>query len=282
MLLQTEFKTIPLNLLFHIGFLEIRFLDIIDMILVGLVIYQLYRLVKGSLAFNIFIGLLIIYLVSLVVRSLDMELLSGILGQFIGVGVIALLIVFQPEVRRFLLYVGKGSRFGRESIWSKMSVRNWNVSTQREMTVNSIIKAVDNLSKTKTGALIVYTFASRLQFIANTGIILESKVSSRLLESIFYKNSPLHDGAVIITDNKIVAAKCVLPVSENPDIPQSYGLRHRAALGMSEHSDALTIVVSEERGHISYAYEGHIHQDIAASELKEKLLNDLARLAESS
>jgi diadenylate cyclase len=267
--------------LFNIGFLEIRFLDIIDVILVGLLMYQLYRLVRGSLAFNIFIGLLIIYLISLVVRSLDMELLSGILGQFIGVGVIALLIVFQPEVRRFLLYVGKGSRFGQSDFWSKLSVKNWRVSTQKEMGINAIITAVDELSKTKTGALIVYTISSRLQFIANTGVLLNAEISSQLLQSIFQKNSSLHDGAVIISDNRIVAAKCVLPVSESTEIPSRYGMRHRSAVGMSEHSDALTIIVSEETGQISYTFEGKLFPNINIAHLREVLINNLENIHES-
>ena len=261
-----------LTLLFKIGFLDIRFLDIIDVFLVGVLIYQLYRLVRGSLAFNIFIGLLIVYLASLVVRSLDMELLSGILGQFIGVGMIAVLIVFQPEVRRFLLYVGRGSRVGRESFWKKFSVHKWKITTEKETEINTILRAVDALSRTNTGALIVYAFTSKLQFIANTGLIMEAQVSSGLIESVFFKNGPLHDGAMIIAEGKILAAKCVLPVSENPDLPDHLGMRHRAAVGMSEHSDAVSIVVSEERGEISYAYEGRLQVKVTREDVKEVLL----------
>jgi uncharacterized protein (TIGR00159 family) len=261
--------------LFQIGFLEIRFLDLVDIFLVGVLIYQLFRLVRGSLAFHIFLGLLVVYLVAIVVRTLNMELLSGILGQFVGVGVIAVLIVFQPEVRRFLLYVGRGSRFGRDSIWNKFSISKWRISTEKEVQVNAILKAVDNFSRTNTGALIVYSFTSKLQFIANTGVILEARISSSLLESIFYKNNPLHDGAVIIADNKVQAAKCVLPVSENPNIPGHYGMRHRAAVGISEHSDAFAIVVSEERGQISYAYDGKLYANVDSDELKETLMENL-------
>lgn len=260
-------------LLFSIGFLEIRLLDVLDVILVGILIYQLYRLVKGSLAFNIFIGLLIVYLAALVVRSVNMELLSGILDQFLGVGVIAVLIVFQPEVRRFLLYVGRSSRFSRESIWNKLSVRKWRISTEKEIEINQMVKAVDNLSRTNTGALIVYANTSRLQFVVETGVKLDSKISGTLLESIFYKNAPLHDGAVIISEDRILAAKCVLPVSENPDLPSHLGMRHRAAVGISEQSDALAVVVSEERGQISYAYEGRLFVDVDSATLKQVLLD---------
>lgn len=268
---------VDLHLLFKIGFLEIRLLDVLDVFLVGILIYQLYRLVKGSLAFNIFIGLLIVYLAALVVRSVNMELLSGILDQFLGVGVIAVLIVFQPEVRRFLLYVGRSSRFSRDSIWSKLSVRKWRISTEKEIEINQVVKAIDNLSRTNTGALLVYTMTSRLQFVVDTGVTLESKISGSLLESIFYKNSPLHDGAVIIAEDKILAAKCVLPVSENPDLPGHLGMRHRAAVGISEQSDALAVVVSEERGQISYAYEGRLHTDIDSATLKQILLDYTAK-----
>lgn len=262
-----------LILLFSIGFLDIRLLDVLDVILVGILIYQLYRLVKGSLAFNIFIGLLIVYLAALVVRSANMELLSGILDQFLGVGVIAVLIVFQPEVRRFLLYVGRSSRFSRESIWNKLSVRKWRISTEKEIEINQMVKAVDNLSRTNTGALMVYANTSRLQFVVETGVKLDSKISGTLLESIFYKNAPLHDGAVIISEDRILAAKCVLPVSENPDLPGHLGMRHRAAVGISEQSDALAVVVSEERGHISYAYEGRLYSDVDSATLKQVLLD---------
>lgn len=262
-----------LILLFSIGFLDIRLLDVLDVILVGILIYQLYRLVKGSLAFNIFIGLLIVYLAALVVRSANMELLSGILDQFLGVGVIAVLIVFQPEVRRFLLYVGRSSRFSRESIWNKLSVRKWRISTEKEIEINQMVKAVDYLSRTNTGALMVYANTSRLQFVVETGVKLDSKISGTLLESIFYKNAPLHDGAVIISEDRILAAKCVLPVSENPDLPGHLGMRHRAAVGISEQSDALAVVVSEERGHISYAYEGRLYSDVDSATLKQVLLD---------
>lgn len=261
--------------LFQIGFLEIRLLDLVDIFLVGVLIYQLFRLVRGSLAFNIFLGLLVVYLVAIVVRTLNMTLLSGILGQFVGVGVIAVLIVFQPEVRRFLLYLGRGSRFGRDSIWNKLNINKWRISTEKEIQINAIIKAIDNFSRTKTGALIVYSFTSKLQFIANTGVILEARISNSLIESIFYKNNPLHDGAVIIADNKVVAAKCVLPVSENPNIPGHYGMRHRAAVGITEHSDSFAVVVSEERGQISYAFEGKLYANVDSDELKENLMQNL-------
>lgn len=254
--------------LFNIGFLEIRFLDIIDILLVGLFLFQLYRLVKGSLAFNILIGLLLVYLASLVVSSLDMQLLSGILGGFVGVGVIAVLIVFQPEIRRFLLYLGRGSRFGRESFWKRLSVKKWKISAYQELQIKETTKALESLAKTKTGTIIVYAVTSKLQYFSNTGTILNARISSNLLESIFFKNNPLHDGAVIIGENQILAAGCVLPLSENPDIPSNLGLRHRAAVGITEHSDALVIIVSEETGFLSYAREGKLYENQSLEDIQ--------------
>ena len=265
-----------------IGFLEIRLLDLLDIFLVGILLFQLYKLVRGSLAFNIFIGMLVVYLASLMVRSMEMTLLSGILGQFIGVGMIAILIVFQPEVRRFLLFLGRGSRFGRESIWNKLSIKKWRISTQKEIQIKSIIRAVEAMSRTSTGALIIYAITSKLQFFANSGEIIEANVTSNLLQSIFYKNNPLHDGAVIIAENKIMAAKCVLPVSENPDIPGHLGMRHRAGVGITEHSDALAIMVSEERGEISYAIDGKLYLNVTTEELNTVLHNLLAKVIYSS
>lgn len=254
--------------LFQIGFLDIRLLDLLDIFLVGLLLYQLYRLVHGSLAFNIFIGIIIIYLVALVVRSANMTLFSGILDQFLGVGVIALLIVFQPEVRRFLLYVGRTGRLGKGGLWRRFSVKKWRQTSETEREINAIVRAIDNLSRTSTGALVIVAFTSRLQFVVNTGVQLDARISGSLLESIFYKNSPLHDGAVIIADHQILAAKCVLPVTDNPDLPRHLGMRHRAAVGITEHSDALAIIVSEERGEISYAHEGELVQDVDGVQLK--------------
>ena len=259
-------------LLFNIGFLPIRLLDIVDIILVGILLFQIYKLLRGSLAFNIFFGLLLVFLVWLFVRALDMQLLEGILGQFIGVGVIALLIVFQPEIRRFLLFIGRGSMLRRDIFWKRLFSSMWTISADIEDRINEVTAAVDYFAKTKTGALIVFAKTSKLQFFANTGVEINGTISAKLFESIFNKGSPLHDGAVIIAENKILAAKCVLPVSENPDLPSRVGLRHRAAVGITDHSDAIAIVVSEEKGEIAYAREGKIKVNITVKEL-QRILN---------
>ncbi len=252
----------PIDLFIKIGFLDIRLLDVVDVLLVAFLLFQLYRLLRGSLAVNIFIGILLVYLVWFVVQALDMRLLEGILGQFIGVGVIALLIVFQPEVRRFLLYLGRSSTMRRTAFWRKMTSSQWNAREEHEKSSRSILSAMARFASTRTGALIIMADSSRLQGIAETGVKIEGEISGKLIESIFQKNSPLHDGAVIIAENKIIAAGCVLPVSENNQLPSRVGLRHRAAVGITENSDALALIVSEETGEISYARAGQLHLDV--------------------
>lgn len=258
--------------LFKIGFLEVNLLDLLDIFLVGLLIYQVYRLIKGSIAFNIFLGLLLVYLVWFIVRALEMELLSGILGQFIEVGVIMLLIVFQPEVRKFLLVLGKETRYGRKNVWSSLFSGKLKSDEIYAPLINEILSALVHFAKTKTGAIIVLTESSKLQFFAETGTELDSRVTSRLLESIFEKNSPLHDGAVIISDLRIVSAGSVLPLSVSEDLPSRIGMRHKATVGITEKSDAIAFAVSEERGEISYARNGRLYQDIKKEEVA-KILN---------
>ena len=257
-----------MSLLFDIGFLPIRFIDFVDVFLVALLIYQLYRLVRGSLAFNILIGLLIVFVGSLIVRALNMRLLSDILGQFVGLGVIAVLIVFQPEVRRFLLYIGRGRTLSTEGFWRGFSLKSWRARTERHGQLVQIMRAVERLSTRRTGALIVYAVTSRLQLTASTGVQINAQISSELLESLFHKNNPLHDGAVIIAGGRIIAARCVLPVSDSVNLQPDLGLRHRSAVGMSEQSDAIVIVVSEFKGHISYAHEGKLRRDVTMAELR--------------
>ena len=261
-----------LDLFIKIGFLEFDLVDMFDILLVGLLIYQVYKLLKGSLAFNIFIGLLLVYFVWFVVGLLEMRLLQSILGQFIEVGVIALLIVFQPEIRKFLIYLGRGSIMRRNFSIKRLFSKDDKPRGVYEEMVREIATALKHLSKTRTGAILVFSETSRLQFFANTGVMMESKVSSKLLESIFEKNTPLHDGAVIISEQKIIAAGCVLPVSDNTDLPSRIGMRHKATVGVTEQSDAIAFVVSEERGMISYARNGRLIQDVSAEEVHTLLM----------
>lgn len=251
------------------AFITIRILDIIDILLVAYLMYQVFLLIRGTVAMNIFIGILSVYLVWIIVKALDMQLLGTILGQVIGVGVIALIIVFQQEVRRFLIFIGN-QYFSRNRL-SLEKVIPINLAQESKVRIKSVIKAVINMAKSRTGALIVLSKKSELTVFAETGDALNADTSSRLIESVFNKFSPLHDGAMIIRGTKIIAARCVLPVSENLNLPPNYGMRHRAALGMSENTDALVIIVSEETGKVSTAESGKLSTDLDPKDLMTKL-----------
>ncbi|MEO6883424.1 MAG: diadenylate cyclase CdaA [Bacteroidia bacterium] len=250
-------------------FLTFSWLDAVDILLVAVLLYQLYNLVKGTVAINIFIGIALLYLLWIIVKALNMQLFSTLLGKFIDVGVIAIIIVFQPELRRFLLFIGTSEFFGKNQTGKKFFSMRWkNKKHTTPLDITSLVKACQNMAETKTGAIIVLTTKSELKFYANTGDFLDAKISVRMIESIFYKNSPLHDGAIIITNNRIQAARCVLPVLENVDFPAHLGMRHRAAVGITENSDALAIVVSEQTGEISFVKEGELKYGITSEQLK--------------
>jgi len=252
-------------------FITIRWIDVIDIILVAVLIYQLYYLLKGTVAINIFIGILLFYLLWLLVKMLNMQLFGSILGKFIDVGFIALLIVFQQELRRFLLLIGTSDFFTNGKLKKGIFDFKWQAASEKNLDINSIVKACEYMGETKTGALIVLTTNNDLKFYANTGDIIDAKVSVRILESIFYKNSPLHDGAVIIANNKITGARCVLPVTEQDSFPAHLGMRHRAAVGITESTDALAIIVSEQTGEISFAKGGKLQTNISPEELRALL-----------
>lgn len=258
--------------IFDMGFFGIRLLDILDILIVAFLLYKVYELLKGGVAMNIFLGILSIYLLWwLCVKVLEMQLLGALLGQFAGVGVIALIIVFQQEVRRFLILLGTNSVLGKSKF--TRGLFKWNLQVQKAASTNvlPIVKACSNMSKNKTGALIVISRSTDLKFYASTGDMMDAEVSKRLIESIFFKNSPMHDGAIIISGNKIKAARCVLPVTENSDLPAHYGMRHRAALGITEQSDAIAVIVSEETGNISMAVDSEIFANLTADELEKQL-----------
>jgi uncharacterized protein (TIGR00159 family) len=253
------------------AFISIRWLDIIDIIFVAILLYQLYKLVKGTVAIRIFVGILSIYLFWKLVSAMQMELLSEILGQFIGVGVLALIIVFQQEIRRFLLLVGSQSSFAGPGFIKKiLSWTNTNENLE-SFNQNAVVKACFNMSKSKTGALIIITTDTELKYHSSTGEELDAVLSSGLLENIFFKNSPMHDGGVIIYENRIKAARCILPVSDNPDIPAEFGLRHRAAIGITENSTAFAIIVSEETGMIAVAERGVLDDNLNTEQLRVRL-----------
>lgn len=247
------------------GFIPFTFIDFIDIILVAVAMFWIYRATKGTNAPYIITGIIVIYLIWVIVRTLNMELLSSILGQIISVGAIALIIVFQPEIRRFLQMIGiRQKQFN--FITRIFSAGEDTVATN----VIPIVTACREMSESKTGALIVIGQQSDLRLIIDGGIAIDAKISTPLLKNIFFKNSPLHDGAIIIEGDRVIAAKCILPVTQS-DVPKSYGTRHRAALGMSEISDAIIVVVSEETGYISIAHGGELNRNVDATHLQQTL-----------
>lgn len=255
--------------MFRVGFLEISWVDIIDITLVSVLIYQVYKLMRGSVAVKIFLGFLSLYLIYLVVNAAEMELLSAILGQFMGVGVLAAIILFQQEIRKFLLLIGKTTIFNRDHIFNGLP---WRKNDQlKNVNVTPIIEASKTLGGSNTGALIVFSKSSELRFYAESGDLIDAVISKRLLLSIFNKYSPLHDGAVIIYQGRIKAARCILPVTEQENLPAHFGLRHRAAIGMSEVTDSLIIVVSEETGQLSAVKNGKIYHNLSTLELRKKI-----------
>jgi uncharacterized protein (TIGR00159 family) len=260
-------------LAFKIGFLEISWVDFVDVTLVAILLYQVYKLIRGSLAVNIFLGILALYLMYLIVKAAEMELLATILGQFMGVGVLAMIILFQPELRKFLLLIGRSAEINRDS-WFR-TISNWRSDSHEDFDVHQVIEAAKTLKATKTGALIVFSRDTELKFYVETGDPLDAEVTKRLLVSIFNKNSPLHDGAVIIYKGRIKAARCVLPVSENDHLPTHFGLRHRSAIGMSENSDTLVMAISEETGRLILARNGKYLRGLKLKQVEQKILEYL-------
>lgn len=250
-------------------FIHIRLLDIIDIILVAILLYQLFMLVRGTMALNIIVAIAVIYIFWWVVKALQMELLSKIIGQVIGVGVIALIIVFQQEIRRFLIYMG--SRYVDGNMISLEKIFKMRFEPKPRIPIKSVLKAVMQMAQTKTGALIVIRRKSNLKMYTESAEVLNSALSSRLITSIFNKTGPLHDGAIVIDREQLAAARVILPVTDRPNLPPEYGLRHRAALGMSEVTDSFIIIVSEETGQISIAENGILQKNIGIKVLTQKL-----------
>ena len=239
-------------------------IPVIDIILVGLMLYYVYKLVRGTAAINIFLGFVIIYIIWWLTELVNMPILSNILGGFISVGVIALIVVFQQEIRKFLLLLGSSNFTNNKNIIKKFNLFFRITKKQTLMNIEELINACEIFKKNKTGALFVIERNNSLDFVRNTGDQLNLEISTPIIESIFFKNSPLHDGAVIIEGNFITGARVILPVSENENIDSRLGLRHRAAFGITEKTDAIAIVVSEEKGKITFIKNGEIHpyQDI--------------------
>lgn len=247
------------------GFIPFTFIDFLDILLVAGLLFIVYKAMKGTSAPYIMVGIVIIYLVWVVVKALNMELLSTILGQIISVGVIALLVIFQPELRRFLFTLGMRQK-EMDFITRFLSIQRKHSSTN----TSPIASACRDMSEEKVGALIVFRRKDDLQFVIESGIALDATITVSLIKNIFFKNAPLHDGAVVIENNRIIAAKCILPVTQS-NVPKSYGTRHRAAIGLSEMTDAVVLVVSEETGAISIVKGGKIKSKVDFQKLNSLL-----------
>ena len=254
-------------------FWDFGIIDFIDVFLVAILLYYIYKLVKGTVAVNIFIGIIIIYLVWRVTEFLDMFMLHRIFDGFIKVGIIALIVVFQPEIRKFLLMVGSTNLSGRGKFFKKMKFLKTEAETETD--INALVNACVKMGQSKTGALIVLERNNNLDFLTNTGDEMNIKVTQPIIESIFFKNSPLHDGAIVIINNVVKATRVILPVNNEKTIPQRFGLRHRAAVGITEKTDAVVLVVSEETGQISYLKNGEFVMYENIQELTTLLYKDL-------
>ncbi len=253
-------------------FLKITITDVVDILFVAILIYYIYSLIKNTIAVNLLLGMLIILGLYFVVEALNMTLLSTIINKFMSVGIIALIIIFQPEIRRFLLLIGKNMSLQKNKAWWGYLFGNKDIERDNLLRIKPVIDACKSMKKSKTGALIVFVKFYDDQLFANSCEVIDAKISKRLLESIFQKHSPLHDGAVVISENKLKSASCILPLTENDKLPPQFGLRHRAGIGISENTDAVAVIVSEETGEIAYAKQGRVRMNVSFGEL-EKLLN---------
>ncbi len=255
-------------------FLNLRILDIVDIVFVAILLFYLYKLVKGTVAVNIFIGIVIVYLIWKLTQLLQMELLSNVLGEFIGVGMFALIVVFQQEIRKFLLMIGSSNFTQRGKIFRQLRFLKDDSELKTNLLV--LVKACESMGRTRTGALIIIEKSTKLDFVKNSGDQMDIELNQPIIESIFFKNSPLHDGAIVIEGNKITATRVILPVSNDRSIPLRFGLRHRAAVGITEKTDALALVVSEETGQISYLKDAKFVMFEDTNELINKLKEDLS------
>lgn len=242
--------------LINIGFLRITFADVLDILMVAAVIYVVFKWIKGSAAINIFLAIISLLLLRMLVNALNMKMMSALLGTIIDVGTIALVVIFQPEIRHFLFNLGRKVFRGRDTLWKKFLRQD-----KKELSATSIdeiVQACFEMGEQKVGALIVIPNQSSPEDIVSTGDRIDASISKRLIENIFFKNSPLHDGAMIINEDRIVAARCTLPITERTNTPAHFGMRHKAAIGVSEHYDVSVIVVSEQTGGVSFVSDGHV------------------------
>lgn len=255
-------------------FFEFGVKDIIDILLVALMLYYLYRLMRESRSLNVFIGIMVFVVLWLFVSQiLEMRLLGSILDKLVSVGVIAVIVIFQDDIRKFLYNLGAHQRM-RAIAKLFSSSKSKDDKTLKSM-IMPIVMASMNMSRGKVGALIVIERNLPLDDIVMTGDVIDANINQRLIENIFFKNSPLHDGAMVISKMRVKAAGCILPVSHDLSIPKELGLRHRAALGISQESDAVAVIVSEETGSISVAMKGELRLRLSAEELESILTREM-------
>ena len=258
-----------MTLLAFLGFLELSIADILDIILLGLIIFFLFKWIRGTSAMRIFIAIVSLYLIRVVVGAFNMRLMTAIMDMVLDVGVLALIVIFQPEIRKFLIRLGNkymSSARGQKLLNRILGGGKTAKSSSEE--VNDLTEACRRMSEDKTGALIVIAHNTPLDEIISTGDRLDAKIHRRLIMNLFFKNSPLHDGAVVISGGRIVAARCTLPITEKKNIPAKFGMRHKAAIGITEETDADAIVVSEETGNISFVKSGEVTPINNINELK--------------
>ena len=257
---------------------QIGFKDIVDIVLVAILLYQLFLLLKKSGALNVFFGimgfLIVWYLVSYIFK---MELLGGIFDRVVSVGTFALIVLFQDEIRRFFSRIGAKRQWAMGNILRRVFGNGRSDTEKTDYNIVQIVLACRSLAKRSVGGLIIIARKNNLDVHAHTGEIIDARINSRLIENLFFKNSPLHDGAMIISNERIYAISCILPVSKNQQIPKRLGLRHRSALGITEQTDAIAVIVSEETGKISYAINGELTLSVKPEELElflSKALNE--------
>lgn len=253
------------------GFLQLSIADILDILLLGLIIFFLFRWIRGSSAMSIFVAIVSLYIIRVIVSAFNMKLMTAIMDMVLDVGVLALIVIFQPEIRRFL--IGLGNRYmnsarGRLILNRILGKGKKSSLTTSSEAVNDITEACRRMAEDKTGALIVIAHKNPLEEVISTGDRIDATIHRRLIMNLFFKNSPLHDGALVIAGNRIVAVRCTLPITENKHLPANYGMRHKAAIGITEESDADAVVVSEETGRISFVKAGVVTPIQNINELK--------------
>lgn len=248
----------------HIGFLEFGFGDLVEVLIIAAILYYLYRWIRGTFAIQAALGLLFIILLNALVSVLGLTTISFILARILDVGVLALFIIFQPEIRRLLYRLGQNTNLDRLFVQSGS-----------DTLIDEIIEAARAMARSKTGALIVFARSSSLQDLVDDGVKLDAKVNSSLIQTVFHKNTPLHDGAMVIRDDRIVAASCYLPISQNPNISAVFGTRHRAAVGITETNNVFVVVISEETGRISVARNGSLTSGLSIQKLRSEMQEHL-------